>query len=74
MKLNVGDVIQVIGWVMLKGLKGGSKYRVNRIRKHSGKFVYCFSKARGRKEVIHHFVSDVDICFNNYCKNRIEKV
>lgn len=72
MKLQVGNIIEVHGWVMLKGLEGGNKYKVSRVSKRSGKDVYWFSKPRGKKEIVGHYAHDVDISINELNGNRIE--
>jgi myosin heavy subunit len=61
LKLKVGDIIEVHGFVMLKGLDGGNKYKVAKISEKNRRHVYWFSKARGKKIVIGHYTSDVDM-------------
>lgn len=73
MKLKVGDVIEVIGWVMLKNLNEG-KYKVSSIGQHFGEDVYYFSKPKGKKEIVGHYVSDVDMSIDERNNNRIEIV
>lgn len=59
-KLKVGDIIEVFGWCMLNKLDAG-KYRVSVVSdKHSNQFIYSFTKPKGRKVIIRHYVSDVD--------------
>ena len=72
MKLQVGNVIEIFGWVMLNKLEDGCKYRVSRIKKIYGEDVYIFTKARGKKEVVGHYVDSVDIMINPHNNNRIE--
>lgn len=71
-KLKVGDIIEVHGWIMAKGLEGGCKYKIARIGQHAGKDVYWFSKPRGKKEIIGHYVSDIDMWIDPLNNNRIE--
>ena len=73
MELNVGDVIQVNGWVMLQGMEDGQKYKVARIQKSGFNNIYFFTKARGKKIVVGHSTSDIDMCINSqYGNNNIE--
>jgi len=72
MKLNIGDIIEVIGWVMMKKLESGEKYRVNKVYKYSGKDVYSFTKPKGKKEIVNHYVSDVDLWIGTENNNRID--
>lgn len=72
MKLKVGDIIEVIGFVMMKNLNGGQKYRLSRIGTHCGKPVYWFTKAKGKKEVVGHYVSEVDLWVGTNNLNRID--
>lgn len=72
MKLTVGNVILVHGWIMMKGLEGGEKYRVTRISERFGKPVYWFSKPKGKKEIVGHYADDVDWMMNLLNNNRIE--
>ena len=74
LRLGVGDIIEVIGWVMLKGLDDGKRYKVARIEKHFMGDVYYFSKPKGKKIVIGHYCYDVDGYINNSNNNRIEIV
>jgi hypothetical protein len=71
-KLNEGDIIQVNGWVMLDGLDSGKQYKVKRIFDHRGRAAYGFSKPRGNKEIVAHYVGEVDASVENkYCNNNI---
>lgn len=72
MKLEVGNIIEVHGWVMLKNLEGGNKYKVTRVDKVHGRNAYFFSKARGKKEVVGHYINNVDMMINPSNNNRIE--
>lgn len=59
MKLQVGDVIDVHGWVMLEKMEG--RLKVAKISNWPGVGpVYGFKKPRGRKVVVIHPVSRVD--------------
>lgn len=59
MKLQVGDVIEVQGFVMLAKLDGG-KYVVSRIRHHLGQPGYVFRRPRGKRDIVAHYCSSVD--------------
>jgi hypothetical protein len=59
-KLNVGDIIEVQGFVMLNKLEPG-RYRVKSIvRRHQGIDAYFFTRPRGKKVVVGHYVDNVD--------------
>lgn len=70
-KLKVGNIIEVVGWVMLKNLNEG-RYKVTRISQRFGQDVYWFSKPKGKKEIVGHYAEDVDSSINNYCNNTIK--
>lgn len=53
-KLKVGDVIDVHGFVMLKGIEGSLK--VLKIDDIS----YYFTRPKGKKVVARHYFSDID--------------
>lgn len=55
-KLEVGDVVCVHGWVMLKGLEDGECYRVLRRDAQS----YTFARPRGKKPIVRHYITSVD--------------
>jgi len=59
-KLKVGSIILVHGFVMLKGLEDGQKYRVSMGLYYKAP-TYCFRKARGKKVVCCHYAHDVDL-------------
>ena len=69
MKLQVGDIINVFGFIMLKGLNDSEKYRVSRVSMYGNNSVYWFTKPRGKKELIGHYTNDVDIWIGNNNKN-----
>jgi co-chaperonin GroES (HSP10) len=58
-QLKVGDKISVEGFVMLKGLDGGSKYKVIK----ADDFSYTFQKIGSSKKV-RHYSADVDRWLN----------
>lgn len=60
LKLQVGDIISVHGYVMMKKLDDGVKYRVSKIADHFGRKVYVFTRARGSAVVARHFCHTVD--------------
>lgn len=70
MKLKIGDVILVHGWVMLKKLEDGQLYRVQSTPDHFGFATYQFTKPKGKKVVIRHYAHDVDAWITNN-SNRI---
>jgi hypothetical protein len=58
-KLNVGDIIEVHGFTMLRGMKG--KLRVAYADVYMGeKHAYWFTRPKGIKPIVGHLVSDVD--------------
>jgi hypothetical protein len=62
-KLKVGDIILVHGFVMMKGLKDGKKYRVQSMPKLKMFYdaeTYQFTKAFGTKFVCRHLAESVD--------------
>lgn len=73
MKLNIGSIIIVHGFVMLKGLEDGQKYRVHSTPPHYGNDTYQFTKAKGKKVVARHYANNVDLWVDNPQNfNRIE--
>lgn len=60
-KLKVGSIILVHGWIMLKGLNSGQKYRVQSIPNHYGSPTYQFTKPKGKNTVARHYAHDVDV-------------
>lgn len=72
MKLNVGDVIQVHGWVMLEKLNDGEKFKVDKISKVGFDNIYWFTKPQGTKIIIGHKVTSVDLSINTKSGNWIE--
>ena len=61
MKLKISDIIRVHGFVMLAGLEDGCRYRVKSITPYYGMPTYTFSRPKGRKAVVRHTVSSVDL-------------
>lgn len=59
MKLQVGDLIEVHGWIMSKGLDAG-RYRVAAISERHGKPSYKFARPRGQRIIAHHFADWID--------------
>ena len=74
MKLNVGDVIQIHGWVMLSRLNDGDKLKVAKITKEGFVSVYWFTKPKGKKLIVGHKTSNVDSAIHDNGMNRIEIV
>ena len=74
MKLQEGSIVEIFGWVMLNKIESGKKYRVRKIYKHSGYDVYSFTFARGTKEIVNHYVENVDLWIKDHDVdlNRIE--
>lgn len=72
--LNVGNIIKVHGFVMMKGFEDGKKYKVLRISNRFGKPVYWFSKPKGKKELFGHYAHEVDGMINPRNNNRIELI
>ena len=72
-KLRIGSVILVHGFVMLKGLEDGQKYRVQSMPDWYGRPTYQFTKAKGKKFVCRHETSSVDCWIGDKQNlNRIE--
>jgi hypothetical protein len=61
MKLKTNDIIRVHGFVMLEGLDDGCCYRVKAITPYYGNPTYSFAKPKGRKTIVRHFASSVDL-------------
>ena len=74
MKLKIGDVILVHGFVMLKGLEDGQKYRVQSTPNHYGNPTYQFTKPKGKKFICRHDASNVDMMMDERNLNRIEVI
>lgn len=72
MKLNVGDTIQVHGWVMLNKLNDGGKFKVAKITKQGFSNIYWFTRTRGKKMIIGHRAASIDSAIHNNGMNRIE--
>ena len=58
-KLQVGDIIKVHGWCMLNKL-GEGEYRVSKVCEEYGIPIYSFTKPKGIKVIIRHYVDNVD--------------
>ncbi|MFW5891193.1 MAG: hypothetical protein ACOCUI_03145 [bacterium] len=58
-KLKQGDIIEVHGFVMLRKVEG--KLRVDEVFNYKGILVYRFCKPRGKKTIVCHSVTDVDM-------------
>lgn len=58
-KLNMGDQIEVHGWIMLSGLPAG-KYRIRNRGVWKGTQFYDFTTPRGTKQIVRHACSSVD--------------
>lgn len=71
-KLKVGSIILVHGFVMLKGLEDGCKYKIQSMPQYYGQDTYQFTKVRGKKFVARHLAKDVDCWINENNLNRIE--
>lgn len=63
-KLNVGDIVEVHGFVMLSKMKG--KLKVAYADVYQGeKHAYWFTRPKGIKPIVGHLVSDVDAWIEN---------
>ncbi len=58
LKLQVGDVIEVFGWVMLNRVEPGF-YKISKISDHYGKAAYSFTKPKGRKVIVRHYADSL---------------
>jgi hypothetical protein len=74
-KLKIGDIVEIQGWVMLKNVKPGQRYRICKVSENTpGNFVYFFSKPNGRKILFGHYVEEVDLWVNTENENRINLI
>lgn len=73
-KLKIGSIILVHGWIMLKGLDGGCKYRVQSMPMNNGMPTYQFTKAKGKNVVCRFYTGTIDREINDRDLNRIEIV
>jgi hypothetical protein len=71
-KLQVGSAIVVRGFVMLKGLEDGQKYRVKSMPDYQGNPTYQFTKLKGKNFVCRHSTYAVDGYIGSTDLNRIE--
>lgn len=71
MKLKIGDVISVTGWVMMDKLDDGGKYRVQSTPPYYGRDTYQFTKPKGKKIIVRHLSDSVDGWLNLNGCNRI---
>lgn len=55
-KIPNNTIVQVFGWVMLKGVEEG-RYRVYNL----GDGTYQFYKPQGKKPIIRHYITSVDL-------------
>lgn len=58
-KLQTGDKIEVVGFVMLEKLDPGF-YKIGKITEHYGNFTYNFLKPKGKKVIVRHYCDSVD--------------
>lgn len=78
MKLNKGDRIEIIGFVMLRGMKDGEQYEVTFTENPDfGSPVYCFKRVLKSgnglsKRSRAFFAHSVDPMINPNLENRIE--
>jgi hypothetical protein len=70
-KLKAGDIIEVHGWIMLKGLTEG-KWKVKEVKPFGGTPAYYLTRPRGKK-VIGFYYHQIDGCIRDTEDgNRIE--
>lgn len=75
MKLKIGSIILVHGFVMLADMEDGQKYRVKSMPDFHGHPTYQFTKAKGKKFACRHLQSSVDCWIGDVNNlNRIEIV
>ena len=60
-KLQVGDIVKVEGFVMLRGVNDGAVLRVCQVGKAHGLDTYTFCRPRGRRAVAAHYADSVDM-------------
>ncbi len=63
-KLNVGDIIEVQGFVMFAKLEPG-KYRIKGVGRYVGIEYYDFAKPKGTKTVVRHDAAKIDYCLSS---------
>lgn len=59
-KLKENDLVDVVGWVMLQKLEQG-QYRILKISETNCQLVYSFSRPRGKKCLVRHYVKSIDL-------------
>lgn len=72
-KLQVGDIIEVIGFCWLAKLESG-KYRISKIEKKSNLFIYSFTKPKGKKVIVRHWSNAVDPWIKNSSDSDLNKI
>jgi hypothetical protein len=75
-KLNIGDIFEVFGWIMLEKMEE-RRYRVAKFKFKYGKWYYGLTYPNGTKIIIYHLVEDIDVWIgapDNPDYNKIVKV
>jgi len=73
-KLKTNDIIRVHGFVMLEGLEDDHRYRVKAITPHYGNATYSFARPKGRKTVVRHLASSVDLWVSDESDPDLNKI
>lgn len=74
MKLKTNDIIRVHGFVMLQGLEDGRRYRVKAITPYYGIATYSFARPKGRKTIVRHLASSVDVWISDENNRDLNKI
>lgn len=74
MKLKADDIIRVQGFVMLAGLEESGRYRVKAITPYYGNPTYSFASPNGRKTIIRHLASSVDVWVSDESNPDLNKI
>jgi hypothetical protein len=73
MKLAIGSIIRIDGWVMLSGLDYGL-YRVASVGTQYGRDTYSFARPNGRKILARHYADGVDYSIKPHSDSDLNKI
>ncbi len=73
-ELNVGDIVEVQGWIMFAKLDAG-RYRIkNKGTTTHGIDYYDFAKPKGKKTIVRHDAAKIDYCLSDADNQDINKI